>query len=55
MIAKEVLAAPVLTVFIDQAFSMRDNILEDRRSRLKPETLEAQTCLDDWYKADRCE
>ena len=55
MIAREVLAAPVSTVSVEQAFSMGGNILEDRRSRLKPDTLEAQTCLDDWCKAKRRE
>ena len=53
VIAKEVLAAPVSTVSVEQAFSSGGNILDDRRSRLKPETLEAQTCLDDWCRADR--
>ena len=31
---------------------MGGNILKDKRSRLKLETLEDQMCLDDWCRAD---
>ena len=45
-------AVPVSTVAIEETFSMSGNILKDKRSRLKLETLDAQTCIDYWCKAD---
>ena len=52
IIAKEVLAAPVSTVVVEQAFSLGGNILEVRGSSLHPSTLEATTCVDNWTRAD---
>ena len=46
------LAAPVSTVAVEQAFSLGGNILEARRSSLHPSTLEAIACVDDWTRAD---
>ena len=46
------LAAPVSTVAVEQAFSLEGNILEIRRSSLHPSTLEATTCINDWTRAD---
>ncbi|XP_039140559.1 uncharacterized protein LOC120277784 [Dioscorea cayenensis subsp. rotundata] len=50
-IAKQLLAVPASTVAVEQTFSNGGNILHERRSRLGPESLEAQTCLDDWERA----
>ena len=54
-IAKQVLAAPVSTVAVEQAFSQGGNILDERRSSLAPESIEAQVCVDDWTRAELCQ
>ncbi|KAL6564748.1 hypothetical protein OROMI_016198 [Orobanche minor] len=51
-IAKEILAVPASTVFVEQAFSVGGYILDERRSRLTPQNLEAQALLNDWVKAE---
>ncbi|KAL6538338.1 hypothetical protein OROGR_012326 [Orobanche gracilis] len=51
-IAKEILAVPASTVSVEQAFSVGGYILDERRSRLTPQNLEAQTLLNDWVKAE---
>ena len=50
-IAREVLACPVSTVAVEQAFSMGGLVLDDRRSRLTVEHLENQCLMDDWVRA----
>ncbi|XP_012857569.1 PREDICTED: zinc finger BED domain-containing protein RICESLEEPER 1-like [Erythranthe guttata] len=52
MIAKDVLACPVSTVAVEAAFSIAGHILDQRRSNLRPENLEAQVCLDNWGKSN---
>ncbi|KAL6543057.1 hypothetical protein OROHE_010577 [Orobanche hederae] len=49
-IAKEILAVPASTVSVRQAFSVGGYILDERRSGLTPQNLEAQTLLNDWVK-----
>ncbi|KZV52382.1 hypothetical protein F511_32943 [Dorcoceras hygrometricum] len=51
LIAKEILACPVSTVAVEQAFSMGGNTLDDRRSSIRPKNLEAQCLLNDWSRA----
>ncbi|KAL6497186.1 hypothetical protein OROGR_029115 [Orobanche gracilis] len=51
-IAKEILAVPASTVSVEQAFSVGGYILDERRSRLTPQNLEAQALLNDWVKAE---
>ncbi|KAL6540668.1 hypothetical protein OROMI_024551 [Orobanche minor] len=46
-IAKEILA-----VSVEQAFSTGGYILDERRSRLTPQNLEAQALMNDWVKAE---
>lgn len=45
--ARDVLSAPVSTVSSESAFSVNRRIVEDRRSCLAPEMVEALTCLKD--------
>lgn len=52
IIASQLLAVPASTVAVEQTFSSGGNILDERRSRLAPESLEAQVCLDDWERAN---
>ncbi|KZV42624.1 hypothetical protein F511_32887, partial [Dorcoceras hygrometricum] len=51
LMAKEILACPVSTVAVEQAFSMGGNTLDERRSTIRPENLEAQYLLNDWSRA----
>ena len=51
IIAKQVLATPCSTVAVEQLFSSGGNILDVRRSRLTPQNLEKQVCVEDWTKA----
>ncbi|XP_012833474.1 PREDICTED: uncharacterized protein LOC105954344 [Erythranthe guttata] len=51
-IAKDVLACPVSTVAVEAAFSIAGHILDQRRSNLRLENLEAQVCLDNWGKSN---
>ncbi|KAK2652628.1 hypothetical protein Ddye_012484 [Dipteronia dyeriana] len=47
-LAHDVLAIPVSTVSLEQAFSTARRIIEDRRCSLAPDAVEALTCLKDW-------
>ena len=49
--AKQILATPVSTVAMEQQFSAGGNILDPTRSSMSPNSIEAQSCLDDWTKA----
>ncbi|KZV51838.1 hypothetical protein F511_06881 [Dorcoceras hygrometricum] len=51
LMTKEILACPVSTVAVEQAFSMGGNTLDERRSTIRPENLEAQCLLNDWSRA----
>ncbi|KAL6511011.1 hypothetical protein OROGR_022135 [Orobanche gracilis] len=46
-IAKEILVVPASTVSVEQVFSVGGYILDERRSRLTPQNLEAQALLND--------
>ena len=48
---KQILAIPVSTVAVEQQFSAGGNILDSTRSSMSPDSIEAQSCLDDWMKA----
>ena len=37
---------------MEQAFSAGGSILDETRSRLSPESLEIQACVDDWTRAE---
>ncbi|KAJ6790762.1 Uncharacterized protein M6B38_247925 [Iris pallida] len=52
-IARDLLMVPVSTVASESCFSASSRMLSDRRSRLKPDILEAIVCVQDWMKADR--
>ncbi|KAL6542025.1 hypothetical protein OROGR_011511 [Orobanche gracilis] len=54
-IAKEILVVPASTVSVKQAFSTGGYILDERRSRLTPQNLEAQALMNDWVKAELCQ
>ncbi|KAJ1278634.1 hypothetical protein BS78_04G093800 [Paspalum vaginatum] len=50
--ARDILLVPVSTVSSEATFSIVGRIIEERRSSLAPETVEAITCLKDWKKAE---
>ncbi|KZV42752.1 hypothetical protein F511_07449 [Dorcoceras hygrometricum] len=51
LMKKEILACPVSTVAVEQAFSMGGYTLDERRSTIRPENLESQCLLNDWSRA----
>ena len=51
MKAKQILATPVSTVAMEQQFSASGKILDPTRSFMSPNSIKAQSCLDDWTKA----
>ena len=53
LIGKDLFASPVSTVAVEQGFSAGGSILDETRSNMSLESLEAQVCLDDWSKANR--
>lgn len=46
--AKDVLAVPVTTVALQSTFSAGERVLDQYRSSLKPETMQALICTADW-------
>jgi len=50
--ARDVLLVPVSTVSSEATFSTVGRIIEERRSSLAPEMVEAITCLKDWKRAE---
>ena len=51
--ARDILTIPVSTVASEQVFSHSGRVLEERRSRLSEDILEAQICIKDWEDARR--
>jgi hypothetical protein len=52
IMAKDVLTTPVSTISSESMFSMTGRIIEERRRRLKAETVEWLTCIKDWELAE---
>ena len=50
--AKEIFSILASTVAVESAFSVGGNVLDDRRSRLSGQNMEATMLLDDWCSAD---
>jgi hypothetical protein len=50
--ARDILAIPASTVASESAFSTRERVVSDYRSRLKSETIESLICLQDWLRSD---
>lgn len=51
-IAAQLLVVPASTVAVEQTFSQGGQILDEKRSNLHPDTLEAQVCINDWRRAE---
>jgi len=52
VLAKDILTVPVSTISSESTFSLTGRIIEERRRRLNPETVEALTCIKDWENAE---
>ena len=52
IMAKDILTVPVSTISSESMFSMTGRIIEERRRRLKSETVEWLTCIKDWELAE---
>ncbi|KAG4194935.1 hypothetical protein ERO13_A06G080732v2 [Gossypium hirsutum] len=51
LLACDLLAIPISTVASESAFSMGKKVITPLRSSLKPKTIQAVVCLDDWMRA----
>ncbi|KAG4138741.1 hypothetical protein ERO13_D07G152450v2 [Gossypium hirsutum] len=51
LLARDLLAIPISTVASELAFSMGKKVITPLRSSLKPKTVQAVVCLDDWMRA----
>ncbi|XP_062191235.1 zinc finger BED domain-containing protein RICESLEEPER 2-like [Phragmites australis] len=49
--ARDLLAVPASTVAFESAFSTGERVINDYRSRLTSDTIEALICLQDWIRA----
>lgn len=48
--ARDILSIPLSTVSSESAFSTGERLISDVRSRLKPKTVEALICTQDWLR-----
>ena len=55
IMARDIMAVPVSTIYSESCFSLTGRIIEERRHRLLPETMEMLTCIKDWELGDRRE
>ncbi|KAK1578790.1 hypothetical protein Q3G72_033151 [Acer saccharum] len=53
IMARDILTPPVSTVASESAFSAGGRVLDESRSRLGPDILEAVVCLKDWEDAEQ--
>ena len=53
--ARDIISVPVSTVSSESCFSLTGRIIEERRRRLSPETVEMLTCIKDWELGERRE
>ena len=49
--AKQILTTLVSTIVVEQEFSASGNILSAAHFFFSPDSIQIQTCLDDWIKA----
>ena len=46
------MSVPVSTIFSESCFSLTGRVIEERRRRLQPHTVEMLTCVKDWELGD---
>ena len=49
-LARDILVVPVSSVASESAFSLSKKVITPGRASLKPKTVEALMCLQDWYR-----
>lgn len=49
-LARDILVVPVSSVASESAFSLSKKVITPSRASLKPKTVEALMCLQDWYR-----
>jgi hypothetical protein len=52
LLAKDVLTVPASTISSESTFSLAGRVIEERRRRLAPDTVEILSCIKDWELAD---
>jgi len=53
--ARDIISVPISTVSLESCFSLTGRIIEERRRRLSPETVEMLTYIKDWELGERRE
>ena len=53
LMARDIMSGPVSTISSESCFSLTGRIIEERRRRLLPETMEMLTCIKDWELGER--
>ena len=53
--ARDIISVPVSTVSLKSYFSLTGRIIEERRRRLSPETVEMLTCIKHWELEEKRE
>ena len=51
--ARDILTPPMSTIASEYTFSVGGRVLDERRSRMRPDILEAIVCLKDWEDAEQ--
>ena len=52
ILARDIMSVPVSTVSSESCFSLTGRVIEERRRRLQPHTVEMLTCIKDWELGD---
>jgi hypothetical protein len=52
ILAKDIFIVPMSTISSESIFRTTNTIIEERRRRLNPETVEALTCIKDWENVE---
>ena len=52
--ARDILSIPISMVALESTFSVRGRVIDQFKSALKPDVVEALVCTRDWLYADIC-